>query len=398
MTCEKCGNTYDDVVWHDRCPYCGWEMRNRPTLESRPTLATRRGGKVRLQSEGDVYYEYNESTPPIKKDAWGRYYIGDCFSKKDNSLMKKVSVCVADSSIEDNYFFAMWNLLKSKNIDFSQTALIPIVDYIKGHLIEDRYYGVSLFDIMHGQVRDANGQRIDFADKMYEMFQSNRVDFAKTVAKKILKAAKFMYDHKIGVNYIEPLENIIFTDSSEIKIRMINSLAGLKVHGCIPGWIMMEMFPIEYSDPYQGLISDEVRHGDSYFVYAVGVQLYCIMTGHLPYQGGPTVEDCHLKYSRGYIDPRDDDYETEPRPHLFMPHPYERLLLEEIEDTHLRKIIEKATSSVPWKRYHSATELINALDNDEMPQKENMLLYKRMWGLGFLTILILLLLSWLYLK
>ena len=104
---------------------------------------------------------------------------------------------------------------------------------------------------------------------------------------------------------------------------------------------------------------------ENFEIYVVGILLYCILTGHLPYKGSTSLEDCHLAHEP-YIDPRDDNYIERP----FVRRPsrgYDKLLLTDIQDIHLRKVIEKATRENPSKRFQSAIEFINEL---ETPKEE----------------------------
>lgn len=367
LKCEKCGFPYNPETNGARCPHCGWIIgREKIEVVNHAGRITR---KVRLQSDSDVYYRYNPDIPPFREDAWGKYYIGNCYSKKDSVFIKKVTICKISGSPTDGFAYAMWKLLRDAHLDFNKTALIPIIDFIdtgsrSNYLIEEYFSGVSLYDLMHGQVSGNDGQTIGFAVKMYDIYQNNRVDFAKIVTKEVLKTAKFMHDHGIGVNYIEPPENIIFTEDGEIKIRMINSLDGYKTYCSIPFFLWETTFSIEYASPehfeYERFYKIK-RFDERPIVYSVGMFMFCIMKGHLPYKGATSLDDCHLVHSREF-DLYDD---SERKTHLVIPRFNDILLLAEIGNLHLRKIIERATKVDPNKRYQSITEFINALDDNE---------------------------------
>lgn len=49
---------------------------------------------IRLQSDKNVYYEYDPSSLPFREDAWGKCYLGKCYSKKNSQFISLVSVCV----------------------------------------------------------------------------------------------------------------------------------------------------------------------------------------------------------------------------------------------------------------------------------------------------------------
>lgn len=339
--CPKCGFSYEYITGMGRCLYCGWQFEDADSA-----------GNIRLQSESDVYYEFAPSKSPLWEDAWGKHFLGKCYSKKDSAFIKEVMVSVISDSVGRGHAYGMWNFLKERNIDFSQTALIPIVDGVGDdpyYLIEDYFEGVSLYDLMHGKVCGADDRPVEFAVKMYDMFCNERFGFAKIVVKEVLRTVKFMLDHEIGVHCIAPPENIFFTESGDIRIRMICSLKGYKANVSIPIEWYFVAFPPEYNGHY---------------VYSVGIFLYSVITGHLPNKGGASLEESHLFHSRCY-DPYDDDI----KPHLNMyRYDCEDLQLQEISDEYFRKVIEKATNRNPHKRYQSIEEFVKALDvgNDEM--------------------------------
>ncbi len=320
--------------------------------------------RINLQSEKDVYYVYDSCKLPLRRDAWGITFLGDCYAKKDSSFIQKVAICEISNSTSIRYAFQIWKLLKEKNVDFGQTSFIPIVDYINSnpylaYLIEDYYTGVSLYDLMQGKVDETEEQTNEFAIEMHKHYKCNRIGFATMVSKEILKGIKYMLDNEVGIRYIEPPENIFFTKEGEIRIRMINCIYG-EFKGTIRQEWVWQTFPIEYETPEGnlGMKPDEKSN-----VYSVGILLFAILTGHLPYNGGASLEEYHRMHSH-YFSPFEDDYSYEPHLRLFINFS-EKLLLDEIDDLQLRAIIKKATETNPNKRYHSITEFIKALETRE---------------------------------
>lgn len=161
--CPKCGSPRESETGNSICPFCGWnysssyeELKLTDNKEDTTTI-------IKFQSEKDVYYEYTPNTTPLYEDAWGKYYLGKCYSKKDSRFLKKVTVCLVNP---DYYVSSMWKHIKEKHLDFSGTAFIPIIDYIScspnhHYLIEDYYDGVSLYDLMRGKVCGVDDQPIE---------------------------------------------------------------------------------------------------------------------------------------------------------------------------------------------------------------------------------------------
>lgn len=277
--CPKCGFPRESETGNAICPQCGRnysagyeELRWTGNKENSAT-------RIKFQSGKGVYYIPN--TTPLYEDAWGKYYLGKCYSKKDSRFFRKVTVCLINS---DFYVSSMWRHIKEKHIDFSGTAFIPIIDFIScspshHYLIEDYYDGVSLYDLMRGKVCGVDDQPIEFAIEMYEMYQNRKIDFAKMVVKEILKEINTIHNNDMALRFIELPENIIFTVNGEIKIRSRGSLMSVcKLRGAISPDVFYSLWPIEYAPPEKFTTEN---NNESSEVYVIGILLYYILTGHL---------------------------------------------------------------------------------------------------------------------
>jgi hypothetical protein len=212
---------------------------------------------------------------------------------------------------------------------------------------------------MRGKVCGVDSQPIGFAIKMYEMYQHRKNDFAKMVVIEILKVINSIHENDIDLRFIELPENILFTSSGEIRIRLRGSLLSVcKLPFAVHPDEFDTLFPVEYASPER--IIEQEDKGESSEIYGVGILLYCILTGHLPYKSNTTLEECHKAHEL-YIDPRDDKYKEKPHVVLLM-RGYDKILLNEISEENLRIIIKKAIKMNPMKRYQSAREFIFALN------------------------------------
>ena len=368
VKCPNGGFLYCCETEMPKCPRCGCNLsflyeKEKPMGNKKNTPTT-----VRIQSAKDSYYEFDPSAPPLWEDAWGKYYIGNCYSKRDSCFIKRVTICM---TTEPYYVYSMWKHIVEKHLDFTNTAFIPIIDYIscgygQEYLIEDYYDGVSLYDLMHGQICGAEGNRIEFAVKMLEMYQSRKIDFATLTVKDILFLIDSIHVKGLDVRFLEIPENIIFTARDGIKIRVRGSLLSVcNLQFTIIPDVYVCLFPGEFVSP-EWYKSDRRVDGkgldEKSEVYTAGLFLYCILTGHFPDREYSTLEDCHKAHGR-YIDHRDDNYED--RPIIRMPlQSYEKFPLDDIQDECLKRIIEKATRESPSERFMSANEFIEALDDD----------------------------------
>lgn len=190
------------------------------------------------------------------------------------------------------------------------------------------------------------------------MYQNRKIDFAKIVVKDILKEINTIHSKDLALKFVELPENIIFTVQGEIKIRIRGSLLSVcKLQGAIIPDVFYSLWPIEYSPPEE-LKKD--KKGETFEVYVVGILLCCILTGHLPYNSRTSLEVCH-KAHEPYVDPRDDEYREKPNISLLL-RGYDDLLLNEIQDEHLKKVIKKATRLNPSQRFQFVFEFFDALD------------------------------------
>ena len=365
LLCPKCGFSCPPTSL--RCPKCGeyYFHRNEEIEVTDSVGNTKR--LIRLHSISDVYYEYDSNMSPVREDAWGVHHIGKCFSKVDSRFLKEVVICVIPDDSISLYANSMWNHLnKIPHSVITKTVFISIIDkidvYPRCYIVEDFFDGVSLYDLMHGQVCGVDGQRIEFAAEMYDMYQNNKVRFAQKVAKEILGGIKKAHDLGVSTRFIEPPENILFTKIGEIKIRITNSLLAEcdKQFTIIP-WVYRSLLVSEYESP-EGFRLLKAKVDQRSEIYTVGILTYGILTGHLPYQGKASLEDCHSVHHGPIIDPRDDAYVDKP----YIGLSYDKSLLDEIKDKNLKTIIEKATKQVPDERFQSIEKFINALEGNEI--------------------------------
>lgn len=367
MKCQKCGYPYNPDKNGDKCLMCGFYFPHRyKEIEVTDNVCNKKR-LIRLQSFCDVYYEYDSNMPPVRVDSWGGHYIGKCFSKADSCFLKQVVICVIPDDAISLYVNSMWNYLKQKpHLVNTKTVFIPIIDkiddYPRCYFVEDFIDGISLYDLMHGQVCGVDGHPIEYAAEMYDMYQNNRTGFVKKVAIEILGGIKNAHDLGVRIRFIEPPENILFTKSGEIKIRITNSLLVEcdKRFTIIP-WVYYSLLNNEYESP-EGLIVFNPKVDQRSEIYTVGILAYCILTGHLPYQGRSSLEDSHSVHHGPIIDSRDEDDVNK----SYIGFSYDKSLLDEIMDKNLKTIIEKATKQTPDERFQFIEDFISALEDNEI--------------------------------
>ena len=181
-----------------------------------------------LQSKSGKCYEYDPSIPPIEVDAYWSCFSGRCVS---DTIQKSVIIYITNTNVRVSEQFLAW----LKNIPtsvFYNSNIIGLTDYIeetstngtiiRSYIILTTFCCVSLSGLIHGQTDCINGKTIEFALQMYELYEKNRVGFAKTVARDILNGLDHLHSKGISVGCIDP-DYILFTEDKRIAINFMGA-------------------------------------------------------------------------------------------------------------------------------------------------------------------------------
>ena len=204
------------------------------------------------------------------------------------------------------------------------------------HVVSELLSGVMLHELLNGKVENADGIPVPYAKTLYELYLTDKTLFAITILRSVLSGVMALHDNGFIHRDIDP-SNIMITTSGHIKLidfGLAKSIAPdstavpLSVHGRFLG-------KPEYAAPelVMGDVNSQNRTTD---IYALGVLLYKLTTGHLPFEG--TMVDV-LKA------------QCEKKPPL-----------SEVTNKKLREIIGKAMEKDQAKRFQSAHEFRVALD------------------------------------
>ena len=200
------------------------------------------------------------------------------------------------------------------------------------HVIMELLIGVTLEDIMNGVTSDQNGMQIPFAAEIYSQYTQNRDAAVVRIMKSILSGLMALHDNGFIHRDIDP-SNIMLTIDGKIKLidfgicKQIVSLESLDKALTASGVFMGK---VNYAAPE--LVLGDVRSQNyTTDIYALGVLLYQLCTGHLPFTGtDQDILSANLRKSLPMGDVRRSDF---------------------------KKIIRKATEKVQSKRYASVAEL-----------------------------------------
>lgn len=306
---------------------------------------------VRIQGEAEkrngIYYELDTDGPFLGEGGMGRVYKGFCVDMRTGQR-SIVAIKAVHESIQSPQLLE--RARREASIQIDNENLIKMFGFIEnpeqhvsGAWVK-RYYmpmellvGVNLDDLMRGVTSDQHGMRIPFADELYAFFQNDRVTAIAHIAKAILAGIMAMHNKGFIHRDIDP-SNVMITMDRKIKLidfgicKQINTLATTDKHLTSTGTFIGK---VNYAAP-ELVLGDVKSQNQTTDIYAIGVLVYQLYTGKLPFDGS----DDHVLYC-----------------HLRKPMP-----LKDIKHPGLRKIIKKATEKSQDKRYASAAEMIVDLE------------------------------------
>ena len=200
------------------------------------------------------------------------------------------------------------------------------------HVIMELLIGVTLEDILNGITNDHNGMQIPFAAEIYNQYKSNKEAAVVRIMKSILSGLMALHDRGYIHRDIDP-SNIMITIDGKIKLidfgicKQIVSLESLDKALTATGVFMGK---VNYAAP-ELVLGDVKSQNYTTDIYALGVLLYQLCTGHLPFSG--TDQDILSANLR------------------------KALPMKDVHGVDFKRIIRKATDKVQSKRYATVAEL-----------------------------------------
>lgn len=302
---------------------------------------------IRLQNEFEknIYYEYDSSSKPLGEGGMGRVFRGKRVETNSQGIVlreREVAIkCMYDGLPEHVILRAR----REASIRIKSLNLIEMIDFVEIHKGQNVYFhvvselldGINLDELLEGQVDNHDGSPNPFAKKLYNQYQQNRKAFVGTVFRGLLSGISVLHDQGYIHRDIDP-SNIMITSNGDVKLidfgiaKKINDLATTDKQLTSDGQFAGKVC---YAAPE--LVLGDLKH-QSYTtdIYALGITLFQLVTGHLPFEG--SFNEVYKKQL------------------------HDKLPLKEISDKALRTIIEKATDKEQKKRYQSASEFRVAID------------------------------------
>lgn len=300
---------------------------------------------IRLQGDSEkrkgIYYEYDADKKPLGEGGMGRVYLGYRVVERtgermpvaikatyDNIPERVVERARREASIQlDNEnLVRMYGFVEVVGID---TTGKTKVNY---YMIMELLIGVTLEDMMYGIVTDQNGDQIPFAAELYAQYQQNRDVAVVRIMKAILSGLMSLHDNGYIHRDVDP-SNVMITTEGKIKLidfgicKQLVSLESKDKSLTSSGEFIGK---VNYAAPE--LVLGDVRSQNyTTDIYSLGILLYQLCTGHLPFNG--------------------TDQE------ILAANLHKQLSLSDIKGYDFKRIIRKATEKSQSKRYATVAEM-----------------------------------------
>lgn len=307
---------------------------------------------IRLQGEAElragIYYEYDVDSKPLGEGGMGRVFKGFRVNQRTGERMPVAIKAIyenipervverarreAEIQVDHDNLIRMYGFVEAMTLATDKSP--ARVHY---HVVMELLIGVTLEDMLNGITTDKHGMQIPFAAELYSQYQSQKIMATVRIMKAVLAGLMSLHDKGIIHRDIDP-SNIMITFDNKIKLidfgicKQIVTLGsqdkGLTATGVFMG-------KVNYAAP-ELVLGDVKNQNYTTDIYAMGVLLYQLITGHLPFSG--TDQDVLAANLR------------------------KSLPMKDVKRSDIRKIIQKATEKSQNKRYGSVAEMRVALEH-----------------------------------
>lgn len=317
-------------------------------------------------------YSVDLSQKPLGSGGMGKVYRGECIDNEQHT-----SRPVAVKFIYDNQPDGVIDRARREaSIKLRNDNLVEMMDFVeveqqvphgtilRYHVVSELLQGVMLLDLLQGRTKDAEGNEVAYARDLYNMYKTHPSEFAQLIVKNILNGLLALHNAGYIHRDLDP-SNIMITSDRKIKIidfgiaKRVESLSNNDRQLTSVGQFMGKA---AYAAPelISGDLSNQNQTTD---LYAVGIILYVLIVGELPFTG--TLADIMNQQ-------------------LNQPVP-----VKNVSDKEMKKVITKATQKQQGKRYKSAASFIADLESRNAPsattESQGNYLKILIWGIAIIV-------------
>lgn len=277
----------------------------------------------------------------------GRVFKGRRIDRR-NGLVRDVAIKMMFDDLPNH---VIERARREASIRILNDNLVEMIDFVEvserdafGNVVAMHYHvvsefldGVNLDEFLSGKTTSHDGRRNLTAERLYDQYQNERPKFVGFVFRHILSGIIALHYAGFIHRDIDP-SNIMLTTEGKIKLidfgiaREVAMMGQQERHLTSTGQFIGKPY---YAAPE--LVLGDLTHQDFRTdIYALGIMLFQLMSGHLPFDG-PMIEVNQKQ--------------------LHSPLP-----LKEIKDSKVRKIIDKATQKKQERRYQTAAEMLVDID------------------------------------
>lgn len=327
-----------------------------------------------------IHYEFDLDSAPIGKGGMGIVYRGLRIDEKTRIKTEVAIKALYDDLPDEIYARAQ----REASIQIKHINLIEMYGLISEseidqfgirrthcYVISELLHGVDLFDLLKGKFINSDGSENAFAQTLYSKYSNNRKEAAIEIIRSISSGVLALHDAGYIHRDIDP-SNIMVTNEGAIKLidfgiaKNINALDSGDRLITSAGVCMGKA---EYASP-ELVLGDVKNHDFTTDIYALGILLFRLIVGKLPFSGTQyEVQQMQLK---------------------------SKIPIRLIEDVGLAKVVKKATEKSQSSRYATIAEFRVAIDDAARSDHKRTPYW--VYGFAAVAIMIIAVVSWIFMS